>query len=129
MGPFYLSAVDQVKSGIKTEIKPKHLLPLKAKIPELTEQQKINHQFDAIENKIVELSNEVNTQSIYLKKLRQAILQEAIEGKLTDDWRKENPVRKGDPYNDAEALLGKIRAEKQIMFMLINYPLSRMSIA
>lgn len=111
--PAFISELqDQVKGGIKTEIKPKHLLPLNARIPELPEQQKINHHFDAIEQEISDLSNEVNTQSTYLKKLRQAILQEAIEGKLTVDWRKENPARKGDPDYDAEALLEKIQAEK-----------------
>lgn len=115
--PAFISELqDQVKGGIKTEIKPKHLLPLKARIPELAEQQKINNYFDAIDNEIADLSNEVNTQSSYITKLRQAILQEAIEGKLTADWRKENPVRKGDPDYDAEALLEKIQAEKQIMF-------------
>lgn len=56
---------------------------------------------------------ELNNQSSYLAKLRQAILQEAIEGKLTESWRKENPVRKGDPDFDAEALLEKIQAEKE----------------
>lgn len=112
--PAFISELqDQVKGGIKTEIKPKHLLPLKARIPELAEQQKINHYFDAVDNEISDLSNEVNTQSSYLTKLRQAILQEAIEGKLTVDWRKENPVRKGDPDYDAEALLEKIQAEKE----------------
>ena len=112
--PAFISELqDQVKGGIKTEIKPKHLLPLKARIPELAEQQKINHYFDAVDNEISDLSNEVNTQSSYLTKLRQAILQEAIEGKLTADWRKENPVRKGDPDYDSEALLEKIQAEKE----------------
>ena len=114
--PAFISELqDQVKGGIKTEIKPKHLLPLKARIPELAEQQKINHYFDAIDNEISDLSSEVNTQSSYLTKLRQAILQEAIEGKLTVDWRKENPVRKGDPDYDAEALLEKIQAEKEAL--------------
>jgi type I restriction enzyme S subunit len=61
-------------------------------------------------NKIIK---ENQNQSTYLTKLRQAILQEAIEGKLTADWRKENPVRKGDPDYDAAALLGKIQAEKE----------------
>lgn len=112
--PAFISELqDQVKGGIKTEIKPKHLLPLKARIPELAEQQKINNYFDAIDNEIADLSNEVNTQSSYITKLRQAILQEAIEGKLTADWRKENPVRKGDPDYDAQALLEKIQAEKE----------------
>lgn len=112
--PAFISELqDQVKGGIKTEIKPKHLLPLKARIPELAEQHKINNYFDAIDNEISDLSNEVNTQSSYLTKLRQAILQEAIQGKLSADWRKKNPVRKGDPDYDAESLLEKIQAEKE----------------
>lgn len=59
------------------------------------------------------LSYESINQTTCLTKLRQAILQEAIEGKLTADRRKENPVRKGDPDYDAEALLEKIQAEKE----------------
>jgi type I restriction enzyme, S subunit len=59
------------------------------------------------------LKQESINQSSCLTKLRQAILQEAIEGKLTADWRKENPVRMGDPDFDAEALLKKIQAEKE----------------
>lgn len=112
--PTFISELQkQVKGGIKTEIKAKHLLSLKVKIPELIEQQKINQHFDASENEISELSKVINTQSILLTKLRQAILQEAIEGKLTAEWRKKNPVRKGDPDYDAEALLEKIKAEKE----------------
>jgi type I restriction enzyme S subunit len=44
---------------------------------------------------------------------KQAILQEAISGKLTAEWRKQNPMQKGDPDTDAVALLDKIKAEKQ----------------
>jgi type I restriction enzyme S subunit len=72
-------------------------------------ENKLNNLNDKIENFEVESSN----QSTYLTKLRQAILQEAIEGKLTADWRKENHFRKGDPDYDAEALLEKIKAEKE----------------
>ena len=39
--------------------------------------------------------------------------QEAIEGKLTADWRANNPVIKGDPNSDAQALLAQIQVEKQ----------------
>ncbi len=56
---------------------------------------------------------EANAQQLFLKQLRQAILQEAIEGKLTAQWRAENPVIKGDPNTDAQALLAQIHAEKQ----------------
>lgn len=59
------------------------------------------------------LSTEITTQQTYLTQLRQAILQEAIEGKLTADWRVKNPVQKGDPNTDAVALLENIKAEKQ----------------
>jgi len=72
-------------------------------------ENKLNNLNDEIEN----IEGESTNQSSYLAKLRQAILQEAIEGKLTVDWRKENPVRKGDPDYDAEALLEKIQAEKE----------------
>lgn len=112
--PTFISELQkQVKGGIKTEIKAKHLLSLKVRIPELTEQQKINKHFDATENEIAELLNESQTQAILLTKLHQAILQEAIEGKLTAKWRKENPVRKSDPNYDAKALLEKIKVEKE----------------
>jgi type I restriction enzyme S subunit len=45
--------------------------------------------------------------------LKQAILQEAIAGQLTAEWRTENPMQKGNPDTDATALLAKIKAEKQ----------------
>ena len=61
---------------------------------------------------VLELEKENANQNSYLKQLRQSILQEAIEGKLTAEWRKQNPVRKGDPA-DAVALLEKIKQEKK----------------
>ena len=62
--------------------------------------------------KISELLEESEKQKNYVKQLRQNILQEAIEGKLTEEWRKENPVIKGNPDFDAEALFEKIQEEK-----------------
>ena len=44
---------------------------------------------------------------------KQAILQEAIAGQMTADWRKQNPIQKGNPATDAAALLAKIKTEKQ----------------
>jgi type I restriction enzyme S subunit len=47
-----------------------------------------------------------------LKQLRQAVLQEAIEGKLTAGWRKKNPkLISGE--NHAAKLLEKIKTEKE----------------
>jgi type I restriction enzyme S subunit len=103
----------QVKGGIKTEIKANHLLPLTVNIPPLPLQRKIKKHFESVESELSALSNEIKCQSEYLAKLRQSILQEAIEGKLTADWRKAHPVRKGNPEYDAAVLLAKIRSEKQ----------------
>ena len=53
------------------------------------------------------LKQEITHQQDLLKKLRQQILQEAIEGKLTADWRKQNP-----DIEPASELLKRIQAEK-----------------
>ena len=75
--------------------------------------QLANYQrFVDAKNTIKTLIDEFEKQKSYAKQLRQNILQEAIEGKLTTDWRKQHPVQKGNPDYDAEALFGKIQAEK-----------------
>ena len=61
---------------------------------------------------VIKILKEIESQKAYAKQLRQNILQEAIEGKLTEEWRKENPVVKGNPDFDAEALFEKIQVEK-----------------
>jgi len=98
---------EQVKGGIKTEIKPKHLLALEILLPGKAEQLAILNRFLKIENEDAELTSELAHQKNLLKKLRQQILQEAIEGKLTADWRAKNP--NVEPANE---LLKRIVAEK-----------------
>lgn len=98
---------EQVKGGIKTEIKPKHILPLEIDLPDINEQRKIVDHFKSIETEDEELKAELTHQQTLLKKLRQQILQEAIEGKLTADWRVDNP-----DVEPASELLGRIQAEK-----------------
>ncbi|HOX15784.1 MAG TPA: restriction endonuclease subunit S [Smithellaceae bacterium] len=102
---------EQVKGGIKTEIKPKHFLPLEINLPNVDEQKEIVSFFNKIENEMIELSGEIDRQQAYLKKIRQQLLQEAIEGKLTAEWRKNNhKLISGG--NHASKLLEKIKAEK-----------------
>ena len=111
--PAFLEALKrQVKGGIKTEIKPKHLLPLEISIPDLSEQKRIVAVLSKNLNKTEELQKEIDSQKEYVKLLRQNILQDAIEGKLTIDWRKSHPIIKGNPDYDAEALFEKIQKEK-----------------
>jgi len=98
---------EQVKGGIKTEIKPKHLLPLEIPLPSKVEQLSILNRFQKIEKEDIELKLELTHQQTLLKKLRQQILQDAIEGKLTADWRAQNP-----DVEPASELLKRIAAEK-----------------
>ena len=98
---------EQVKGGIKTEIKPKHLLPLEIKLPNIKEQKRILAHFRSIETEDAELKDQIAHQQTLLKKLRPQILQEAIEGKLSADWRQQNPNTE-----PASELLKRIQAEK-----------------
>jgi type I restriction enzyme S subunit len=101
----------EVRGGIKTEIKPKHFLPIELDLPDVEEQQEIVSFFRRVENEIGELGSETSKQARYLDMLRQAVLQEAIEGKLTVGWRKQNPkLVSGE--NHASKLLEEILAEK-----------------
>lgn len=75
--------------------------------------QLVNYQkFVNAKNIIKNLLEESKKQKNYIKQLRQNILQEAIEGKLTADWRNQNPVQKGNPDYDAEALFEQIQEER-----------------
>ncbi len=99
---------EQVPGGIKTEIKPKHILPLKVKFPRLPEQLRIADRLNRFYSEHMKLMCEITHQETLLSKLKLAILQEAIQGKLTIDWRKENPE-----VEPASQLLERIRKEKQ----------------
>ncbi len=109
---FVQALKDQVKGGIKTEIKPKHFLPLEIHLPDIESQKEIVSFFKGIENEMDDLSGEITHQQSFLKQLHQQILQDAIEGKLTAKWRDKHPeLISGD--NHASKLLEKIKAEKE----------------
>ncbi len=106
--PVFVSLLkEQVKGGIKTEIKPKHLLSLEIPLPSKDVQLNILNQFQRIELEDGELKSELVHQKKLLKKLHQQILQEAIEGKLTAEWRAAYP-----DVELARELLKRIAAEK-----------------
>lgn len=104
----------QAKGGIKTEIKSKVFLPLEISLPDLPTQKQIVKRISETLKRVNELAKEIETQKRYAKQFRRNILQDAIEGKLTADWRKEHPVQKGNPDYDAEALFESIQQEREV---------------
>jgi type I restriction enzyme, S subunit len=95
---------EQVPGGIKTEIKSKHLLPLKARFPKnVNDQEQIARQYYQKESTYLQLHLNLSNQLTLLDQLNQAILQEAVQGKLV-------PQEAGD--EPAADLLKRIKAEK-----------------
>jgi type I restriction enzyme S subunit len=100
------------KGGVRNALRFDDLC--KIDIPAFNEQEqdRLLKRLDLIKINIDILSLESANQSSYLSILRQAILQEAIEGKLTADWRKTHPeLVTGE--NHASRLLEKIKTEKE----------------
>lgn len=83
-------------------------MPLSFLVPEdKSEQQKIVDQYEQGKTTSLKLQHEIAHQEALLDKLKQAILQEAIQGKLTEDWRAAHP-----DTEPAAQLLKRIQKEK-----------------
>lgn len=103
--PEFLDAIrEQVPGGIKTEIKAKHILPLRVAIPGIEEQKEIVNRFTKAHISFLSLSDSFNQQQKYIQELRQAFLREAMQGKLVPQDENDEP---------ASVLLERIKAEKQ----------------
>jgi type I restriction enzyme S subunit len=95
-------------------IHERELLELAFSFPSsVIEQKKLAKKIDSrfIQISKINQQNELDRQ--YVSQLKQAILQEAIAGQLTVEWRTQNPMQNGNPDTDAAALLAKIKSEKQ----------------
>ncbi|WP_295021094.1 restriction endonuclease subunit S [Sulfurimonas sp.] len=77
-------------------------------LPPLKEQIIFIKKFKQIKSTKEDLESETSTQQSLLKQLKQTILQEAIEGKLTEKWRAKNP-----DIGTAKELLEQIKTEKE----------------
>jgi type I restriction enzyme S subunit len=76
-------------------------------LPPLAEQHDLIKQINKGRTKLALAQHEITHQQSVLAKLKQAILQEAIAGKLTADWRAAHP-----DVEPASQLLHRIQAEK-----------------
>jgi type I restriction enzyme S subunit len=105
--------ISEVKKLIPTgsaqkSIHERDLMQITLNIPDEKEQKQLAQVIDSRLNRLEILNTEIQTQQQLLKKLRQSILQEAIEGKLTSEWREQN-----SDVERASVLLEKIKQEKE----------------
>lgn len=101
--------VPLMKGAANVSLSMKDILAVEFPLPPIKRQRELSNLFVSLQEKQKKLSAEYEKQTEYAKLLRQNILQQAIEGKLTADWRKQNPVQKGNPDYDAEALFEQIQ--------------------
>lgn len=96
----------EVPGGMKTELKAKHLLPLEIDLPDLPTQKRIVARLQALQALHREADAKLARLQGDVKRLRQSILQEAIQGKLVD-------YRPAPGEKTGAELLADIRAEKE----------------
>jgi len=101
--------LNQLTKGMgRVRIKESMLLALTVLLPPRKEQDGLARKISSTNIKLNKLNSQLTHQQTLLKKLRQQILQEAIEGKLTIDFRAQNP-----DIEPAGELLARIKAEKE----------------
>ena len=105
--------VPLMKGAANVSLSMKDIASVEIPLPPIEKQRELSAMFVSLQEKSQKFHAESEKQVEYAKQLRANILQDAIEGKLTADWREKHPVKKGDPDYDAEALFEKIQTEKQ----------------
>lgn len=106
--------VPLMKGAANVSLSMKDIATVEFPLPPIERQRELSNLFVSLQEKQKELSAEYEKQTDYAKLLRQNILKQAIEGKLTADWRNQNPIQKGNPDYDAEALFEQIQKERSI---------------
>ena len=90
-----------------SSIRPASVLAWQIPLPQMDMQKRIARNFERVREQLSSVNTEITHQQTLLGKLKQAILQEAIQGKLTEDWRTAHP-----DVEPASQLLHRIQAEK-----------------
>jgi len=107
--PVFLEACIKASRGNtnRKRVNEDFFLNFQVNLPPLADQHALIKQIRKGRTKLVLAQREITHQHSLLAKLKQAILQEAIQGKLTADWRAAHP-----DVEPASRLLHRIQAEK-----------------
>jgi len=106
-GDFYKSLEKFARGVGSKRINISDFFDIEIMLPSLEKQLEILKHTKQIHIINYHLSTQLTHQKSLLKKLRQSILQDAVSGKLTEQWRKDNPVTES-----AVDLLKRIQTEK-----------------
>jgi type I restriction enzyme S subunit len=102
-GNYYLE-LSKIARGVATQrIHPEQIYDLEIPLPDIETQYEFLSKIKSLENNGDELKSELSRQLALLKKLRQQLLQDAVQGKLVEQNKKDEP---------ASELLKRIKAEK-----------------
>jgi type I restriction enzyme S subunit len=104
---FYLKLETLAKGVGSKRIYPEQIYELDIFLPSKDEQRKILDEIKNTEISNQKLFQEIQLQKENLIKLRQSILDDAVKGKLTQEWRSQNPN-----IESATKLLEQIKFEK-----------------
>ncbi|MCA9381926.1 restriction endonuclease subunit S [Candidatus Dojkabacteria bacterium] len=96
------------RGTVRKALRFEDLAQIEMPIPDMGTQNKILEKKKRFDKNIRKLLDSNRVQVSEIKELRQQILQDAISGKLSEQWTKENPN-----VESAEILLQKIKAEKE----------------
>ncbi|MBK7127796.1 MAG: restriction endonuclease subunit S [Crocinitomicaceae bacterium] len=106
-GNFYLELA-KIASGVATQrINTAELFELEILLPDIKTQRKLISNIQLLEKNGGEISTELTHQQALVKKLRQQLLQDAVQGKLVPQNKSQK--LSGEPTSE---LLKKIKAEK-----------------
>lgn len=106
-GDYYISLIDIAKGAATKRIQPKALFEIETPLPDIATQRRIINYFISKEEKQKDLIIEIQSQKQHLSNLKKSILQEAIQGKLTQEWREQDSNTK-----PASELLVRIKSDK-----------------
>ncbi|WP_410369337.1 restriction endonuclease subunit S [Catenovulum sp. 2E275] len=110
-GQFFKGETGGVNQG---NVGSKHIMSINVELPTLEEQTQIVRRVEELFAFADNIEQKANAALERVNKLTQSILAKAFRGELTAEWRAQNPeLISGD--NSAEALLTKIKAEREAM--------------